>query len=281
MTAPVRLALVPGLEKTTPDFKAALVGVARRVQCDPSHLAAVMAFETGKTFSPSIRNPNGGATGLIQFMPQTARNMGTTTEALAAMTATAQLRYVEKYLENAKGQIGTLEGLYLKIFTGHTSKLTGQDVIFSEGSIEYAANKVLDYDKNGAITVSELTSGARAMLSQAKGFVMVQEAEGATADPIGPLSSGPCSSGPYGEATPPAGEGPPPADPSVWIVSEGDTLSSIARALTGSADRWHELREANRQIKNPNRIYPGQRIKIPPSWHASDPVTRASGKPGQ
>ena len=282
--APVRLAMVPGLEKTTADFKAALVGVARRVACDPSHLAAVIAFESSKTFSPSIRNPNGGATGLIQFLPSTARALGTTVADLAAMTATAQLRYVEKYLQNAKGSIGTLEGLYLKIFTGHTSKLTGEDVIFKDGSIEYAANKMLDYDKDGAITVDELTSGARAMLSQAKGYVMVTEAPGASADPIPPLSSGPSSSGPSSAPIPPTGASRPPSagtDPSVWIVSAGDTLSKIAHALTGDASRWRELLPVNRQIHDPNRIDVRQRINIPPAWLAARPLASGPTKAGQ
>lgn len=39
---------------------------------------AAMAFESGETFSPSIKNAAGsGAVGLIQFMPSTAKALGT------------------------------------------------------------------------------------------------------------------------------------------------------------------------------------------------------------
>ena len=40
-----------------------------------------------------------GATGLIQFLPSTARGLGTTTDALAGMSSVEQLNYVEKYFD--------------------------------------------------------------------------------------------------------------------------------------------------------------------------------------
>lgn len=262
----VRIALVPGFEKTSPAFKSALAGVARRVGCDPTDLAAVIAFETINTFSPSITNPKGGATGLIQFLPSTARALGagrTDAEAqanLKKMTDVEQLFYVEKYLRPAKGSISTLAGLYLKIFTGHTSKLTGSDVIFKEGSIEYDWNKSLDYNKDGQITVNELTSGARAKIAAANGrFVEVEE--GATgADAVDPLSSSGASPGSSGGSPAPA------VDPPVYVVRAGDTLSSIAREITGRGIRWREL-QAENHLADPNKIRPGQRLKVPASWH--------------
>ena len=54
-------------------------------------------FETGRTFNPSITNSI-GATGLIQFIPSTARGLGTTTDALRRMSFKEQLNYVDKYL---------------------------------------------------------------------------------------------------------------------------------------------------------------------------------------
>lgn len=61
---------------------------------------AVMAFETGETFSLSVENAlGGGATGLIQLMPSTAKALKATTAELAAMKAIDQLDYVERYFE--------------------------------------------------------------------------------------------------------------------------------------------------------------------------------------
>jgi hypothetical protein len=75
-----------------------------------------MALETGETFSPSIRNPNSGATGLIQFMPAIAPAYGTTTTALAQMTAVEQLDYVKNYFSDSIGRLNTIEDVYARIF---------------------------------------------------------------------------------------------------------------------------------------------------------------------
>ncbi|MET0229741.1 MAG: LysM peptidoglycan-binding domain-containing protein [Rhodanobacteraceae bacterium] len=49
-----------------------------------------------------------------------------------------------------------------------------------------------------------------------------------------------------------------------YTVNKGDTLSKIAREFYGSANRWHEIFDANRdQISNPDLIKPGQVLKIP------------------
>lgn len=50
-----------------------------------------------------------------------------------------------------------------------------------------------------------------------------------------------------------------------YTIVRGDTLSGIAKRFLGNAGRWHEIHEANKAaIPNPNLIYPGQVIKIPP-----------------
>ena len=59
-----------------PAFKAKIVTISNNLGCDPSHLTSAIAFETGESFSPSIRNKASGATGLIQFMPKTAKALG-------------------------------------------------------------------------------------------------------------------------------------------------------------------------------------------------------------
>lgn len=79
-------------------FRKELHRVAQNLKVPTQWLADLMAFETGGTFSTSISNPSGGARGLIQFMPETAAELGTSTEALGRMSRTEQMKYVEKYL---------------------------------------------------------------------------------------------------------------------------------------------------------------------------------------
>lgn len=107
---------VRGLAATSPAFKAELIRVADRLGADPNALAAVMSFETAATFAPDKRNPVSSATGLIQFMASTARALGTSTEELANMSAVAQLRYVEKYLQGARGKFSDVADHYMAVF---------------------------------------------------------------------------------------------------------------------------------------------------------------------
>jgi spore coat assembly protein SafA len=58
-------------------------------------------------------------------------------------------------------------------------------------------------------------------------------------------------------ATPPA---PPPTSGKVYIVKPGDSLWTIAQKFNTSVDA---ILKANPEIKDPNLIYPGQRIIIP------------------
>jgi nucleoid-associated protein YgaU len=57
-----------------------------------------------------------------------------------------------------------------------------------------------------------------------------------------------------------------PAAPAgrIYVVVKGDTLSQIAEREYGDASRWREIYQANRAtIKNPNLIYPGQKLRLP------------------
>ncbi len=49
-----------------------------------------------------------------------------------------------------------------------------------------------------------------------------------------------------------------------YEVQPGDSLSKIAKRFYGDANDWPRIHEANRdQIKNPDLIYPGQKLRIP------------------
>ena len=54
--------------------------ICAKLGIEPDWLMFVMNSESG--LNPAAYNPNGGASGLIQFMPDTAKGLGTTTEAL-------------------------------------------------------------------------------------------------------------------------------------------------------------------------------------------------------
>ena len=51
-----------------------------------------------------------------------------------------------------------------------------------------------------------------------------------------------------------------------YIIKSGDTLSAIALRFYKDANKYPKIFEANREvIKDPNLIFPGQKIRIPPA----------------
>ena len=51
----------------------------------------------------------------------------------------------------------------------------------------------------------------------------------------------------------------------VYTVVSGDSLSKIAKREYGDANEWPKIFEANKDIiKDPDKIQPGQKLKIPP-----------------
>ena len=49
-----------------------------------------------------------------------------------------------------------------------------------------------------------------------------------------------------------------------YVIKSGDTLSGIAAKFYGNGSLYPRIFEANREvIKNPDLIYPGQKIRIP------------------
>ncbi len=49
-----------------------------------------------------------------------------------------------------------------------------------------------------------------------------------------------------------------------YIIQKGDTLSAIAKQFYGKPNDYPKIFEANREvIKDPNLIFPGQKIRIP------------------
>ncbi|MEN1941150.1 LysM peptidoglycan-binding domain-containing protein [Luteimonas sp. MJ246] len=59
-----------------------------------------------------------------------------------------------------------------------------------------------------------------------------------------------------------------------YTVKPGDTLSHIAQAQYGQASGWRRIFDANRdQLDDPDRIQPGQTLKIPAAAREDDGTT--------
>ncbi len=91
-----------------------LVQTANRLGIDPAWLANVINFESGG--NPQARNRKSNATGLIQFIPSTARKLGTSVDALAKMSGKDQLAFVERYFAPWKGKMSSQADVYMVVF---------------------------------------------------------------------------------------------------------------------------------------------------------------------
>ncbi len=142
-----------------PEFTQKVQKIANNLGTKPEYLMASMAFETGGTFDPCIKNAAGsGATGLIQFMPKTAIGLKTTTDDLCKMTRVEQLDYVEKHFLPKKGKLNTLNDVYLTILYPDAVGKGDEYILFKEGTKAYIQNAKLDTNRNGEITAGEAVS---------------------------------------------------------------------------------------------------------------------------
>ncbi len=132
-------------------------------------LMGCMGWESGRTFSAKIVNKAGsGATGLIQFMPTTAKGLGTTCEALARMTPEDQLNYVWKYFSPYKGKLKTLSDLYMAILWPKAVGKPETAALWTKASMPttFRQNAGLDSNKDYKITKGEAAAKVAAVLNE-------------------------------------------------------------------------------------------------------------------
>lgn len=157
--------------KVSQAFRDRLFEICQILGVEPDYLMACMAFESAETFSPSIKNAAGsGATGLIQFMPNTAKGLGTTTAALAALTAEQQLEWVLAYFMPYKGRLKTLADVYMAILWPAGIGKPDDWTLWDEVSrpTTYRQNAGLDLNKDGKITKAEAAAMVLAKLERGR-----------------------------------------------------------------------------------------------------------------
>jgi hypothetical protein len=134
--------------------------------CLSSWLMACIAWESGESFAADKLNLAGsGAIGLIQFMPSTAKSLGTTTAALGRMTPEQQLDYVAHYLAPWRGKIHSLSDLYMTILWPAGVGKPEDFPLFS-GGVTYRQNAGLDLNRDKTVTKAEAAACVAGMLTK-------------------------------------------------------------------------------------------------------------------
>ncbi len=156
--------------KVSDEFVTELFKVVRGLgwhDTQASDLMSCMAFESGRTFNPSIRNQAGsGAVGLIQFMPATAKALGTSVDELMWMSAVEQLVYVSKYFRPYAKDIHNIQDMYMGILYPRYIKAEPSRPVFIEPAITYRQNAGLDLNKDGIITKAEICKNIEGYLQE-------------------------------------------------------------------------------------------------------------------
>ena len=189
------------------------------------------------------------------------------TEADQSITS-SKMRQLEQFVNRGEGPVSIQEGRSIAQFQNDAPKFREQ------------AKKLLDAEKAKGWSANPERVKAFEALSSVKGPAggkppaprdstthgtnvpgtpeLRRPAEGTT--PAGPTPAGPTPAAPTPAATAtPAGGG-------VHTVKEGDSLWRIAQNTLGDGARWKEIADLNAEVigADPNKIYPGQKLRIPP-----------------
>ena len=143
--------------KTNKDaFIAELQRYCNLLGFDPEWLMTVMYAES--RVNEKARNPKTKATGLIQFMPSTAKGLNTTVDALYNLTNVQQLYFVYLYFKPFAGRVHSVYDLYKCVFfpamLGKADDWVAQTSSLSAETVA-KYNPIIDMNHNHQITVSE------------------------------------------------------------------------------------------------------------------------------
>lgn len=113
------------------------------------------------------------------------------------------------------------------------------DIKYDDGTVTMAGTAANNTAKEKAVLIAGNVKGVETVVAD---DVLVRNADG----------------------TPVAAEEETAVEVEYYEIQSGDTLSGIAKKLLGNAMDYPKIFEANREvIKDPDLIYPGQKIRIP------------------
>lgn len=156
-------------------FEEKVKEVAASLDIPPEWLMAVMYSES--KLNPSVINRRGsGATGLIQFMVPTVRELndrlGTNyyMSDIRKMEAHHQMELVREYLQTVReryGEYESLTDLYLAILYPKALEFGPSYVMYAKPTKMYNQNIGLDENKDGSVTVTDISDRMRRLFPTA------------------------------------------------------------------------------------------------------------------
>jgi hypothetical protein len=158
----MNLVFIEKVKENREAFAEKVLEISRKLDINPNWLMVLMNSESG--LDHRIQNTKfpiqgGFATGLIQFAPNTAKGLGTSTEALRNMSNVEQLDWVYKYFAPYRNRIESFTDLYM---VGFFPIALGKpdDWVFQAKGISAQAvaksNPIFDLNKDGVLHKAEV-----------------------------------------------------------------------------------------------------------------------------
>jgi len=153
------------IDKHGKQFVEGVLWIQEEIGLRAEYLMPCMYFES--KIDPKARNPYSSASGLIQFMSFTAKNLGTSIEHIRSLNAHSQLTWVFKYFKDFHDRGHDLSkwdlaDTYMAILWPEGIGKPDDYAIFTEGKGNaYAVNKGLDADRDGFVTKAEAARRVR------------------------------------------------------------------------------------------------------------------------
>ncbi len=143
-------------EHISKSLKNKIIKVAKKMGINPNWFMPLIWRES--RFNPAAVNKHTGATGLIQFMPSTAKGLGTSVQALRKMSAEQQMDYVYKFYKPYRKSIKSYVDLCMATFMP-ISLNKPMDWVFhhkkASAAVVARQNAPFDTNKDGKITKFE------------------------------------------------------------------------------------------------------------------------------
>ena len=144
---------VPENIQSDPEFTSAVEELANKYNISPTEVYAVVQGESG--FNPQAQNAS-GATGLFQFMPATAEELGTSVDAIKSMSPTEQVELYDRYLErwnyDGSNRLGIMQA------APAYADRSPDDIIYDVGSAAWDQNPGWRELGDGPITVRSINA---------------------------------------------------------------------------------------------------------------------------
>ncbi len=158
------------IKENQPLFVQKVIDISNYLNINPNWLMAVMKLESN--LNPQARNTkypfkDGYATGLIQFIPSTAKYLGTTTQDLYNMGGLEQLNYVKKYFEPYKNKMKSFIDVYAAVFFPAAIGKSNSYILQTDtlkASTVANSNPIFDLNKDKKITLLEFKNAVASLL---------------------------------------------------------------------------------------------------------------------